>query len=114
MPEGADWQLKARMGLHLRHQVKALANRRRLAVSRLVEGQLQRELGEADSATSSFPNESAIREMATLVAVEQILKLQEATIPGTTLSRRLLADAATAAIARVESIAASLEEDETE
>lgn len=35
MPERDDWQLKARLGLGLRDQVKALARRRRLSISRL-------------------------------------------------------------------------------
>jgi hypothetical protein len=81
----------------------ALARRRRLSISRLVETLLERELSAADAGSSSFPDESAIREMATLIAVEQILKLQEATIPGgTTLSRRLVDEAAKAAVARIE------------
>ena len=114
MPEGADWQLKARLGLDVKNQVKALARRRRLSISRLVEGLLERELDEADS-SSSFPDEHAIREMATLVAVEHVLKLQEASMPGgTTISRRLLDAAALSAIARLQSIEASFREDQSE
>jgi hypothetical protein len=48
--------------------------------------------------------------MAILVAVELVLKLQEASIPGgATLSRRLLEDAARAAIERLEMVGLSLE-----
>jgi hypothetical protein len=108
MPELDNWQLKARLGLHLKDQVKALARRRRLSMSRLVESLLARELGEAAS-SGALPDEQAIRDMAILVAVEQLLKLQEATIPGgPTLSRRLLDDAANSAVARVELIATFL------
>ncbi len=50
--------------------------------------------------------------MAILVAVELVLKLQEASIPGgVTLSRRLLEDAARAAIERIELVEAKLRED---
>jgi hypothetical protein len=53
--------------------------------------------------------------MATLVAVEHVLKLQEASMPGgTTMSRRLLDAAALAAIARLQSIEASFREDQSE
>jgi hypothetical protein len=114
MPDIGEWQVKARLSLALKPDVEALARRRRLSISRLVASLLERELSQPN-ASSSFVDEATIREMAILVAAEQILKLQEATIPGgTTLSRRLLADAATAAIARLESIAASLRDDETE
>lgn len=115
MPYSSDWQLKVRMGLDLRSEVQALARRRRQSINRLVASLLERELGEADSSGSPFPSENVIREMAILIAVEQILKLQEASMPGgTTLSRRLLADAAKAAIARMETITAFLRERETE
>jgi hypothetical protein len=74
---------------------------------------IARELAEADSNSSSLPDESAIREMAILIAVELVLKLQEASMPGgTTLSRRLLEDAARAAVARLESVGAALKETE--
>ncbi len=93
----------------------ALARRRRLSISRLVENLLERELERADAASSSFPDESVIRDIATLVAVEQILKLQEATIPGgTTLSRRLVDEAAKAAVARIELIDRFLREEGNE
>jgi hypothetical protein len=102
------------MSWRRKHEVRALARRRRLSISRLVESLLERELDEADS-SSSFPDEHAIREMATLVAVEHVLKLQEASMPGgTTMSRRLLDAAALAAIARLQLIEASFREDQSE
>ncbi len=108
MASGGRWQLKVWLALSLRAEAKALAKRRRLSISRLVESLLERELGEAE-ASGALPDEQAIRDMATLIAVEQILKLQEATIPGgITLSRRLLNAAANAAIARVELVEAFL------
>jgi hypothetical protein len=48
-----------------------------------------------------------------LIAVELVVKLQEASIPGgTTLSRRLVEDAARAAVARLESVEAALKDAE--
>jgi hypothetical protein len=80
-----------------------------LSVSQLLRSTVARALADADAALASGPDESAIREMAILVAVELVLKLQEASIPGgTTLSRRLLEDAARAAISRVELVEATL------
>src|SRR5258708_22218062 len=103
MRNSGEWQLKARLGRDRKSEVMALARRRRISISRLVESLLERELERPDAASSSFPDESAIREMATLFAVEQILKLQEATIPGgVTPSRRLVDEAAKAAGARLE------------
>jgi len=102
------WQLKVWLVSSLRAEVKGLAKRRRLSISRLVESLLERELGEADT-SGAVPDEQAIRDMATLIAVEQILKVQEATVPGgITLSRRVLDAAAQAAIARVELVEAFL------
>ena len=76
-------------------------------MSRLVEDLLEKAIDSQD--TGPDPDESAIREMAILVAVELGLKLQEASIPGgATLSRRLLEDAAKAAIARVELVESHL------
>ena len=93
-------------------ELKALAARRRLPVSQLVRGFIARELADSDSASGSVPDESAIREIAILIAVELVLKLQEASIPGgASLSRRLLVDAARAAIARVESVEGKLRQD---
>jgi hypothetical protein len=112
MRNSGEWQLKARLGRDRKNEVMALARRRRLSISRLVETLLERELSAADAGSSSFPDESAIREMATLIAVEQILKLQEATIPGgITLSRRLVDEAAKAAVARLELIDRFLREE---
>lgn len=105
-----DCQLKVTVPRELRAELKVLARRRRVSMSRLVEAALERELGAAES-SGALPDEQAIRDMATLVAVEQVLKLQEATIPGgPTLSRRLLGDAANAAIARIELVEQRLRE----
>lgn len=90
-------------------QLKNLAAMRRISLSQLVRSVLSRELAESKSASGSVPDESAIREMAILIAVELVLKLQEASVPGgTMLSRRLLEDAARAAIARLEFVEAKL------
>jgi hypothetical protein len=108
MPIGAPWQLKVRIGLDLKNQVEALAKRRRVSISRLVEGLLHRELGEP-YASDAVPDEHAVREMTILLAVELSLKLQEANIPGgITLSRQLLDAAADAAIERLEMVDAGL------
>jgi hypothetical protein len=93
--------------------IRALALRRRTSISQLLRTAIDRELAEADRASGSLPDESAIREMAILVAVELVLKLQEASIPGgVSLSRRLLEDAARAAIARIELVEARLRDAE--
>jgi hypothetical protein len=77
-------------------------------MSQLLRSAIVREL-ETNAASGSLPDESAIREMAILVAVELVLKLQEATIPGgITRSRQLLESAARAAITRIEMVEASL------
>ncbi len=90
----------------------ALARQRQVSLSQLLRSVIARELLEADSASGSVPDESAIREMAILIAVELVLKLQEASIPGgTTLARRLLEDAARAAISRLEAVEATLQKD---
>jgi len=108
MTTGGRWQLKAWLAPSLRAQVKQLAKRRRLSVSQLVERVVERELAEADD-SGALPDEHAAREMAILVAVEQCLKLQEASIPGgPTLARRVLGEAFEAAIARLELVDASL------
>lgn len=92
-----------RTGLH------ALAKQRHTSVSHLLRSAIAHELEGADVASGSLPDESAIREMAILVAVELVLKLQEATIPGgITRSRQLLESAARAALARIEMVEASL------
>jgi hypothetical protein len=105
---GSQWQLKVRIGVDLKTGVKALARRRRLSVASLIEGLLERELSQETS--GPLPDESTIREMAILVAVEHCLKLQEAATPGgVTLAKRLLEPAAQAAMARLEMVEASLE-----
>ncbi len=77
-------------------------------MSQLLRSAIAREL-EADTPSGSLPDESAIREIAILVAVELVLKLQEVTIPGgITRSRQLLESAARAAMARIEMVEASL------
>jgi hypothetical protein len=89
--------------------VRALARRRRLRYSQLVRSVLAHEVSLADAESGAIPDESAVREMAILIAVELVLKLQEASIPGgVTLSRRLLENAARAAISRIELVEARL------
>ncbi len=89
--------------------VRTLARRRRLRYSQLVRSILAEEVSQAEAETGSGPDESAVRETAILIAVELVLKLQEASIPGgPTLSRRLLENAARAAISRIELVEARL------
>ena len=84
-------------------EVRVLARRRRISYSQLVRAVLAEEISQAGAETGSRPDESAVRETAILIAVELVLKLQEASIPGgPTLSRRLLENAARAAISRIE------------
>ena len=72
-----------------------------MSLSQFVEKQLERALDGEE--TGGSPDESAVREMAILVAVELGLKLQEASIPGgPTLAKRLSESAAHAAITRLE------------
>jgi hypothetical protein len=105
----APTQLKVRLPDAMRAKLKALAADRRVSVSQLLRSVIAYELEAADAASGSLPDESAIREMAILIAVELVLKLQEASIPGGIgLSRRLLEDAAQAAIERVEMVGLSL------
>ncbi len=105
-------QVKVRLTSAELAELKALAARQRVTVNQLLCSAIVRELAAADSASGSVPDESAVREMAILIAVELVLKLQEASIPGgSTLSRRLLEDAARAAIARLETVGLSLERD---
>lgn len=99
----ATSQLHLRLNRELMNEVRALARRRRLRYSQLVRSVLAEEISQAEGQTGSRPDESAIRETAILIAVELVLKLQEASIPGgPTLSRRLLEHAARAAISRIE------------
>ena len=105
-------QFHIRIRAELLAQLKRLARQRRTSASQLVRELVGRELTDADSETGALPDESAIREMAILIAVELVLKLQEASIPGgVTLSRRLLEDAARAAIARIELVESRLREE---
>ena len=86
----------------MRADVKALAKRRRQTVNALVEKLLERAVSD-DATSDAVPDESVIRDMAILIAVEHCLKLQEAAIPGgLTLSKRLVESAAEAAIERLE------------
>jgi len=105
-------QIKLRLSLEERAELKALARGQRVSVSQLLRSAIARELAAADSGSGSLPDESAIREMAILIAVELVLKLQEASIPGgSSLSRRLLEDAARAAISRLELVETKLQRD---
>lgn len=100
--------LRVRVLPELHSSLQALARQRHTSISQLLRSAIAREL-ETNAASNSLPDESAIREMAILVAVELVLKLQEATIPGgITRSRQLLEAAARAAIARIEMVETSL------
>ena len=108
-PGSAAGHVRARVPAAQRIALRDLARRRHMSMSQLLRAAIARELGEADAASGNVPDESAIREMAILVAVELVLKLQEASIPGgPSLSRRLLEEAARAAIARLEMVELSL------
>jgi hypothetical protein len=108
--DSAARHLRVRVSTEQLSELRELAKRRQLSLSQLLRGLIGRELSEADASSGSLPDESAIRDMAILVAVELVLKLQEASIPGgATLSRRLLEDAARAAIERLEMVGLSLE-----
>jgi hypothetical protein len=101
-------QLKLRLSAPERDALKARAHQRHVSISQLLRPLIAHELDTA-APSGSLPDESAIREMAILVAVELVLKLQEATIPGgITRSRQLLESAARAAMARIEMVEASL------
>ena len=108
----ASSQLHVRVAHALMDDLRRLASRRRIRYSQLVRSLLAREIRESESDSGSSPDESAIREMAILIAVELVLKLHEASIPGgVTLSRRLLEEAAQAAIDRIELVEAQLRKD---
>jgi hypothetical protein len=105
----AQAHLRVRVANSQRAAFRELARRRRLSTSQLLRTLIDRELSDADTASGNLPDEAAIRDMAILIAVELVLKLQEASIPGgVTLSRRLLEDAARTAIERVELVGLSL------
>jgi hypothetical protein len=104
----APVHLRVRVVPEQRSALQVLAKRRHSSMSQLLRSAIAREL-DATAASGSLPDESAIREMAILVAVELVLKIQEATIPGgITRSRQLLESAARAAVARIEMVEASL------
>jgi len=106
----ASAHLRVRVTADHRAALRELAVRRQASVSQLVRGLISRELSEADAASGSLPDEAAIRDMAILIAVELVLKLQEASIPGGLgLSRRLLEDAARSAMDRLEMVGLSLQ-----
>jgi hypothetical protein len=95
-------QIKLRLSREQRAELKALAIDQHLSVTRLLQLLVARELEETTFDSGSRRDESVIRDAAILIAVEQVLKLQEATIPGgITRSRQLLDAAADAAMARL-------------
>jgi len=107
---GRDWQLRVKVDADLRTQVRALARRRHISLSQLVRSLISLELSAAEQGSGSQPDESAVREMAILIAVELGLKLQELSLPGgATRSRQLLEEAARAAMERVDMVEASLQ-----
>ena len=104
----ATTHLRVRVAPEQRSALRAVARQRHVSVSQLLRTVIARELN-TGVASGSLPDESAVREMAILVAVELVLKLQEATIPGgITRSRQLVESAARAAMARIEMVEASL------
>ena len=97
-------QIKLRLPREQGVELKALAADQHLSVTRLLQHLVGRELGDASLELGNRRDESVIRDAAILIAVEQVLKLQEATIPGgITRSRQLLDAAADAAMARLAS-----------
>jgi hypothetical protein len=81
---------------------RTLAKQRQLSMSQLLRLLIARELEDTSVDADSRRDESVIRDAAILIAVEQVLKLQEASIPGgITRSRQLLGAAADAAMARL-------------
>ena len=103
-------QLHVRVPSRLLDRLRSLAAQRQISLSQLIREALARHIDEDDAVSGSAPDESAIREMAILIAVELVLKMQEASIPGgVTLSRHLLEDAARTAIARIQLVEARLD-----
>jgi hypothetical protein len=99
---GLRAQVKLRLSAEERAELKALADGQRVSVSQLLRFLVARELGDSSPDLHGRHDESVIRDAAILIAVEQVLKLQEATIPGgITRSRQLLEAAAEAAMARL-------------
>ena len=96
--------LRVRLVPEQRAAVKIMAKERHLSMSQLLRLLIARELEEATFDAGSRRDESVIRDAAILIAIEQVLKLQEASIPGgITRSRQLLDAAAQAAMARLAS-----------
>jgi hypothetical protein len=95
-------QVKLRLSREERAELQALAAGEHVSVSQLLRFLVARELGDSSLDVRGRRDESVIRDAAILIAVEQVLKLQEATIPGgITRSRQLLDAAADAAMARL-------------
>ena len=95
-------QVKLRLSAQERTELKALADGQRVSVSQLLRFLVARELGDASLDLRGRRDESVIRDAAILIAIEHVLKLQEASIPGgITRSRQLLDAAAEAAMARL-------------
>jgi hypothetical protein len=95
-------QVKLRLSVEERAELKALADGQRVSVSQLLRFLVARELGDGRLDLRGRRDEAVIRDAAILIAVEQVLKLQEASIPGgITRSRQLLDAAAEAAMARL-------------
>ena len=96
--------LRVRVVPEQRAAVRTMAKERQLSMSQLLRLLIARELEETTFDSGSRRDESVIRDAAILIAIEQVLKLQEATIPGgITRSRQLLDAAADAAMARLAS-----------
>ena len=94
--------LRVRVVPEQRAALRTLAKQRQVSMSQLLRLLIARELEETTFDSGSRRDESVIRDAAILIAVEQVLKLQEATIPGgITRSRQLLDAAADAAMARL-------------
>ena len=97
-------QIKLRLSREQGVELKALAADQHLSVTQVLQLLVGRELGDASLQLGNRRDESVIRDAAILIAIEQVLKLQEATIPGgITRSRQLLDAAADVAIARLAS-----------
>lgn len=101
--------IRVRVPRDQRNALRNLADRRRVSISGVLRQLISDELEASEQRGSALPDEAAIRDMAILIAVELVLKLQEASIPGgPALSRRLLEVAAAAAIDRLEIVGQSL------
>src|ERR1700686_4615311 len=87
-------QVKPPLPREQRAELKALATDQHLSVTRLLQLLVGRELGDASLHLGSRRDESVIRDAAILIAIEQVLKLLEATIPGGITRSRQLRDAA--------------------